>query len=177
MRSNLKLSFAVLALVSTMLLVGCGGGGTGDGASELTEELIAPPVEEVQASGGFDSPVKIASGVSFTLSAPVGFKPGKFAAGQLAGQRYQQFKIDITNGSTAEIDLSTLIILGKSTGPCVDIFDGDNGMEGATGEPLAAGKLISFNWELSCYGKVGEDLSLILSNEGVPIIEVTGKIA
>lgn len=59
----------------------------------------------------------------------------------------------------------------------MDIFDGDNGMEGAPGEPLAAGKSISFNWGLSCDGKVGEDLSLILSNEGVPIIEVTGKIA
>ena len=73
---------------------------------------------------------------------------------------------------------ATLIVAGKTTtGVCVDVFDGDNGMEGAPQEPLAAGKSISFNWGLSCDGKSGEDLSLILSNEGVAIIEVTGKLA
>ncbi|MEY3934981.1 MAG: hypothetical protein RI901_411 [Actinomycetota bacterium] len=67
---------------------------------------------------------------------------------------------------------------GKTTsGVCVDIFDGDNGMEGAPQEPLAVGKSISFNWGLSCIGKSGEELSLVLSNEGVAIIEVTGKVA
>ena len=176
MRSNSKITLAAAALASTLLLSGCGGSDTA--LTESTEELIAPPVEEVQASGGFNSPVKIPSGVSFTLSEPTGFKPGKFAAGQLPGQRYQQFKIDINNGSTAAIDLSTFIIIGKtSSGVCVDIFDGDNGMEGAPGEPLAAGKSLAFNWGLSCEGKSGEDLSLVLSNEGTAIIEVTGKLA
>jgi hypothetical protein len=164
-------------LASTLLLSACGGG-SDTASTESNEELIAPPVVEVQASGGFNSPVKIASGVSFTLSEPTGFKPGKFAAGQLPGQRFQQFKIDINNGSTAAIDLSTFIITGKTTsGLCVDIFDGDNGMNGAPGEPLAAGKSLAFNWGLSCEGKSGEDLSLVLSNEGTAIIEVTGKLA
>lgn len=177
MRSNSKIKFAAAALVSTLLLSACGGG-SDTASTESNEELIAPPVVEVQASGGFNSPVKIASGVSFTLSEPTGFKPGKFAAGQLPGQRYQQFKIDINNGSTAAIDLSTFIIIGKTTsGECVDIFDGDNGMDGAPGEPLAAGKSLAFNWGLSCEGKSGEDLSLVLSNEGTAIIEVTGKLA
>ena len=36
------------------------------------------------------------------------------------------------------VDLATLIVAGKTTsGVCVDIFDGDNGMEGAPQEPLA----------------------------------------
>ena len=177
MRSDFKLRAAALAVVAALALAACGG----DSASESTqssEELIAPPAQEVQASGGFNSPVKIPSGVSFTLSEPTSFKPGKFAAGQLPGQRYQQFKVDITNGSTAPVDLATLIVAGKTTsGVCVDIFDGDNGMEGAPQEPLAAGKSISFNWGLSCDGKSGEELSLVLSNEGVAIIEVTGKVA
>ena len=104
--------------------------------------------------------------------------PNSTQAGQLPGQRYQQFKVDINNGSTAAVDLATLIVAGKTTtGVCVDVFDGDNGMGGAPQEPLAAGKSISFNWGLSCDGKSGEDLSLILSNEGVAIIEVTGKLA
>ena len=86
MRSDLKLRAAALAVIAALALSACGG----DSSSESTqsnEELIAPPVQEVEASGGFNTPVKIASGVSFTLSEPTGFKPGKFAAGQLPGQR------------------------------------------------------------------------------------------
>jgi hypothetical protein len=177
MKKNRKLLAASLIATSTLLLSACGGDSETT-STQSSEELIAPPEQEVQASGGFNSPVKIASGVSFTLSEPIAFKPGKFAAGQLPGQRYQEFKVDISNGSTAPVDLATLIVAGKTTsGVCVDVFDGDNGMEGAPQEPLAAGKSISFNWGLSCDGKSGEDLSLTLSNEGVAIIEVTGKLA
>ena len=177
MRSEFKLLAAALAVVATLALSACGGDSSSDSA-QSSEELINAPVQEVEASGAFNTPVKIASGVAFTLSEPTGFKPGKFAAGQLPGQRYQQFKVDINNGSTAAVDLATLIVAGKTTtGVCVDVFDGDNGMEGAPQEPLAAGQSISFNWGLSCDGKSGEDLSLILSNEGVAIIEVTGKLA
>lgn len=177
MESNSKFKLAVLAAAAGLLLTACGGG-SDSASTESNQELVAPPEQEVQATGGFNTAVKTSSGVSFTLSEPSAFRPGKFAAGQLPGQRYQQFKVDITNGSTAAIDLTTLIITGKSaTGLCVDIFDGDNGMEGAPQEPLAVGKTISFNWGLSCEGKSAEDLSLVLSNEGVAIIEVTGKLA
>ena len=177
MRSEFKVQAAALALVATLALSACGGDSSSE-STQSSEELINAPVQEVEASGAFNTPVKIASGVAFTLSEPTGFKPGKFAAGQLPGQRYQQFKVDINNGSTAAVDLATLIVAGKTTtGVCVDVFDGDNGMGGAPQEPLAAGKSISFNWGLSCDGKSGEDLSLILSNEGVAIIEVTGKVA
>ena len=86
--------------------------------------------------------------------------------------------MDISNGSTTAVDLTTLIIIGTSlNGACVDIFDGDNGMEGAPQELLAAGKSVSFNWGLSCSAKTGEELSLVLSNEGESIIKVTGKVA
>ena len=173
-----KYLVTAIAFSSTLILSGCGGGGGSTKSTTSAEELIAPPVQEVQATGGFNSPVKIPSGVSFTLSAPVSFKPGKFAAGQLLGYRNQQFKVDITNSSTAAVDLTTLIIIGTSAnGACVDIFDGDNGMEGAPQELLAVGKSVSFNWGLSCQGKTGEELSLVLSNEGVAIIKVTGKVA
>lgn len=177
MKRNRKLIAASFVAATTLLLTACGGSSEST-SSESGEELIAPPVQEVQASGGFNTPVKIPSGVSFTLSEPIAFRPGKFAAGQLPGQKYQEFKVGITNGSTAPVDLATLIVAGKTaTGICVDIFDGDNGMEGAPQEPLAAGKSISFNWGLSCEGKSGEELSIILSNEGNAIIEVTGKLA
>jgi hypothetical protein len=177
MRSSQRVCVAVLALTSALVLSACGGKSETK-ATQSTEELITAPVQEVQASGGFNTPVKIPSGVSFTLSEPASFKPGKFAAGQLPGNRNQQFKVDITNSSTAAVDLTTLIIIGTSAnGACVDIFDGDNGMEGAPQELLAVGKSVSFNWGLSCQGKTGEELSLVLSNEGVAIIKVTGKVA
>lgn len=177
MRSSRRVCLAVLALTSALVLSACGGKSEST-TTQSTEELIAPPAQEVQASGGFNTPVKIPSGVSFTLSEPATFRPGKFAAGQLPGQRYQQFKVSITNSSATAIDLTTLIVSGTtSSGICVDVFDGDNGMEGAPQEPLAAGKSISFNWGLSCQGKTGEDLSLVLSNDGAAIIKVTGKLA
>jgi hypothetical protein len=171
------LSLLALGFASTLLLTACGGS-TEVASTESGEELVTPVEQEVQASGSFNSAVTIPSGVSFTLSEPSAFRPGKFAAGQLPGLLNQQFKVQITNGSTAPVDLTTLIVQGTTaTGTCVDIFDGDNGMEGAPQEPLAVGKSISFNWGLSCDGKTGEDLSLILSNEGAAVIEVTGKLS
>ena len=103
MRSEFKVQAAALALVATLALSACGGDSSSE-STQSSEELINAPVQEVEASGAFNTPVKIASGVSFTLSEPTSFKPGKFAAGQLPGQKYQEFKVDITNGSTSAVD-------------------------------------------------------------------------
>jgi hypothetical protein len=59
----------------------------------------------------------------------------------------------------------------------VDIFDGDNQMEGAPTTPLAAGASAKFSWGLSCPGKGGEEISVSLSNGITNLIEVTGKLA
>jgi hypothetical protein len=50
-------------------------------------------------------------------------------------------------------------------------------MEGAPIEPLAAGATTTFSWGLSCAGKAGEDISVILANGETNVIEVTGKLA
>ena len=50
-------------------------------------------------------------------------------------------------------------------------------MEGAPTTPLAAGASAKFSWGLSCPGKNGEDISVLLSNAGVTLIEVTGKLS
>ena len=115
---------------------------------------------------------------TFTLSSPSKFTPGKFASGMLPEYINQRFSVSITNNSGADLDIATLIVRGETAeGSCMDIFDGDNGMAGAPTTPIAAGASQTFAWGLSCPGKSGEDLKVVLSNAGVDIIQANGKIA
>jgi hypothetical protein len=174
-----KLTSAIFATIFALTLTACGGGS--DSVTTTAEEgqaLVEVVEEAPQASGGFDAPVVTPDKVSYTLSSPASFTPGKFASGMLPGQINERFNVTVENGSAADLDLATLIVKGSTTtGECVDIFDGDNQMEGAPTTPLAAGASAKFSWGLSCAGKSGEDISVILSNGTVNLIEVTGKLA
>ena len=165
-----------LTIALALTLSACGGG---DEVAQVDDQSLVTDVEEApQASGGFDAPVVTPDKVSYTLSSPANFTPGKFASGMLPGQINERFNLNVTNGSAAELDLATLIVKGSTTtGECVDIFDGDNQMEGAPTTPLAAGASAKFSWGLSCPGKNGEDISVLLSNANVTLIEVTGKLS
>jgi len=165
-----------LTIALALTLSACGGG---DEVAQVDDQSLITEVEEApQASGGFDAPVVTPDKVSYTLSSPANFTPGKFASGMLPGQINERFNLSVTNGSAAELDLATLIVKGSTTtGECVDIFDGDNQMEGAPTTPLAAGASAKFSWGLSCPGKSGEDISVLLSNANVTLIEVTGKLS
>ena len=165
-----------LTIALALTLSACGGG---DEVAQVDDQSLVTEVEEApQASGGFDAPVVTPDKVSYTLSSPANFTPGKFASGMLPGQINERFDLNVTNGSAAELDLATLIVKGSTTtGECVDIFDGDNQMEGAPTTPLAAGASAKFSWGLSCPGKSGEDISVILSNANITLIEVTGKLS
>jgi len=71
-----------------------------------------------------------------------------------------------------------LIVKGSTVaGECVDIFDGDNIMEGAPTEPLAIGASTTFGWGLSCPGKAGDQFSVTLANAGVTFVKVEGKLS
>ena len=170
-KSKLALTIALAFTLSA-----CGGG---DEAAQVDDQSLVTEVEEApQASGGFDAPVVTPDKVTYTLSSPANFTPGKFASGMLPGQINERFNLNVTNGSAAELDLATLIVKGSTTtGECVDIFDGDNQMEGAPTTPLAAGASAKFSWGLSCPGKSGEDISVLLSNANITLIEVTGKLS
>ena len=165
-----------LTIALALTLSACGGA---DETAQVDDQSLITEVEEApQASGGFDAPVVTPDKVSYTLSSPANFTPGKFASGMLPGQINQRFNLNVANGSAAELDLATLIVKGSTTtGECVDIFDGDNQMEGAPTTALAAGASAKFSWGLSCPGKNGEDISVLLSNAGVTLIEVTGKLS
>lgn len=165
-----------LTIALALTLSACGGG---DEVAQVDDQSLITEVEEApQASGGFDAPLVTPDKVTYTLSSPANFTPGKFASGMLPGQINERFNLSVTNGSAAELDLATLIVKGSTTtGECVDIFDGDNQMEGAPTSPLAAGASAKFSWGLSCPGKNGEDISVLLSNANVTLIEVTGKLS
>jgi hypothetical protein len=174
-KSTIKLAVAGIAALS-LFTAACGGS---DDAAQVDDQSLVTNVEETaQATGGFDSPVVTPDKVSYTLSSPAHFTPGKFASGMLPDQINERFDLTVQNGTAADLDLAILIVKGSTTtGPCVDIFDGDNQMEGAPTTPLAAGATAKFSWGLSCPGKSGDDISVVLTNGTVNVIEVTGKLA
>lgn len=176
---NKKFLVTASSIALALILAGCGGGSKDSATTATAEESLVDTQEEVaQVTGGFDSPVVAPDGVSYTLSAPSQFTPGKFASGQVPGQRFEKFSVSVSNGSSADLDLATLMVKGSSaSGECVDIFDGDSGINGAPQEPLAAGGSITFGWALSCAGAVGDELKVGLSNNQVNIVEVTGKLS
>lgn len=177
MKTSYKLLATSLALI--LLLSACSSKTSKSGLSQKESQALVEVEEKpAQASGGFDTPIVTPDKVSYTLSSPSNFVPGKFAAGHLPGFVNEKFSISVANNSKADLDLAPLIVKGSSTsGNCVDIFDGDNAMEGAPVNPLVPGAKATFTWGLSCPGKVDLDLSVVLSNGGVNFVAVTGKLA
>jgi len=178
-RTSHKVTAAVTAGLLALSLSACSGGTEAETTTAAEGEALVNTVEEAaQATGAFDAAVVTPDINSFTMSSPAKFTPGKFAAGQLPGQVNQRFNITVSNGSGAELDLATLIIKGTTTaGACVDIFDGDAKMDGAPQTPLAAGASISFAWGISCPGAPGDELTVVLTNNAVNVVEATGKLA
>ena len=178
-RTVRDVSAGATALLLALALSACGGGSETETTTAAEgEALVSTTEEEAQAKGEFDSAVVTPDKNSFTVSSPGKFSPGKFAAGQLPGQINQRFNVSVNNGSGADLDLATLIVKGSTpAGACVDIFDGDAKMDGAPQTPLAAGASITFAWGLSCPGAAGDELTVVLTNNAVNIVEAKGKLA
>ena len=179
-----KTTFLALIALSSLLLAACGGGSSNSSSSTTSDnggskqELVENPDVQAQASGGFDNPITTKDGNSFTLSSPTTFTPGKFAAGQIPGQTFNRFTVTVKNAGSAPLELYAIIVKGTTSGgECVDIFDGDNKIDGAPQDPLAAGATTSFAWALSCPGKSGADLSVVLLNGETALIEAKGKLS
>lgn len=172
-----QLRAAAGAAVLALALSACGGGGS-DEANPEDSALVETQTQEAEVKTGFDTAVTTADGLSFTLSAPTQFEPGDFATGLLEGQLNEGFTIKVENTGSADADLSTTIVSASTAaGQCTDIFDGDKNVNGAPIDPVAAGASVEFGWALSCPGAAGDELSVVLSNQGVAVIEVTGKLA
>jgi hypothetical protein len=178
-RTGRKVSAALSAAFIALALSACGGGTQAETTTAAEGQALVNPVqEEAKAKGAFDAAVVTPDKNAFTVSSPSKFTPGKFAAGQLPGQINQRLNVSVTNGSGAALDLATLIVKGTTpAGDCVDIFDGDAKMNGAPQTPLAAGASTSFAWGLSCPGAAGNELTIVLTNNAVNVVEAKGKLA
>ncbi len=68
------------------------------------------------------------------------------------------------NGGTADLDMATLILAASAGGnSCTDVLDGDNGINGAPTDPLAAGASVSFKYGVACDAKAGAPLAFSIT--------------
>ena len=186
MKNLSRLAMAVIATSGLALaLASCGGGQSSgqssakaSGSSTDSSALVNAPTAAPQASGSFGSVVTLPNGVAFTLDKQAVFTPTKFSSGQIDGQRFNSFEITVRNATSTPLDLGALIMTSTTTADagCVDIFDGQVGLQGAPSTPVAAGGTTTFKWAVSCPGKAGDPLNITLTTDGTTNVQVKGKL-
>jgi hypothetical protein len=181
MRKPLLVATTVLAATTSLLLLGaCGNSSTGNATAQNQQQLVEATTSPAAASGEIGSAVKTKAGVTVEISKPTQFTPGKFVSQNLtAGNVNNSFSIKVTNGGTAPLDLTTMVVT-SSTGAaqsCVDVLDADNGFAGAPMDPVAAGASVDVKWAISCVGKVGSPLSIVINVNGENLAELKGSLA
>ena len=166
----------VLGLITAISLTGCGKSDTGlntepGDASEFVE-TAAPTV-----TTGFGSPLDLGTDVTITFQENAKFTPGAYASNYQKGMAANKFDITVENKGSEPLDLANMTISMKSgTDTCVDILDGDNNINGAPTDPLAAGASTSFTYGVGCLSKAGAPLDLTVSlNEAVVAVAGTLK--
>ena len=165
----------VLGLITAIALTGCAkkenGLNTNPGdASEFTE-AIAPTV-----TTGFGAPLDLGTALTITFQENTAFTPGPFASNYQKNMVSNKFDITVENKSGEPLDLATMAIAMKSgTDTCVDILDGDNNINGAPTDPLAAGASATFTYAVGCLAKVGAPLELEVSLNA-DVVGVTGTL-
>lgn len=166
---------AVIALALVLGLTGCGKEATGlnenpGDASEFVDESI------VTATTGFGAPLALGSDVVVTFAENVPFTPGAYASNYQKGMVANKFDVTIENKGSKELDLTSIAIaLSSGTDTCVDILDGDNDINGAPTEPIAAGASTTFTYGVGCNAKVGGLLELSVSI-GSDVVAVNGTL-
>ena len=157
----MRTRLGLLAIATALMLTACGGNAT-DATTDAaaTTETTAAAV----ATAEWDIALDMGNGVSVKVTAPATFTPGSFASNYLPGQTADLFNVEVTNSGSGAFDLSA-ISLAPTSGEafCSDVLDGDNGINGAPTEPLAAGATVSFKYGIACDAKVGDPLTLGLT--------------
>lgn len=176
MKTKTLIRTSAVALLVVLGLTGCGkdskaGQNTNPGdVSEFVDEAA------VTATTGFGAPLSLGSNAVVTFAENVSFKPGDYASNFQKGMVANKFDVTIENKGTEELDLSGISITPSSAdSTCVDILDGDNNINGAPTEPIAAGTSTTFTFGVGCIAKVGEPLDLSVSI-GDDVVSVTGKL-
>lgn len=173
-KKSLAALSAVAFVVASLSLTACG-----NKAPKALPASEVAAVEEAEATAtiGFDSPLDLGEGVSLTVATPASFTPTIFASNYIKGQVANVFSMKVTNGGTADLDLSTLSLVVESGAAfCSEVLDGDSGINGAPLEALAAGASTSFKYGVSCDAKKGAPLNLKITF-GSNVIAVEGTLA
>jgi hypothetical protein len=171
----MKKVLGALASFSAVLLLAACGGSSAPSKTD-NQALVQNTAAAAQGSGAFGAALATTDGAAFTLSTPASFTPGHFASGQLPGQTYVAFNISVT--PKVDLNLSAMTVTATTpSGACADILDGDNAIQGAPPTAIPAGTTTSFKWALSCPGKSGDALTVLLSNNNVSLVQALGKLA
>ena len=173
-KKSLAAISAAAVVVASLSLTACG-----DKAPKALPASEQPAAAEakVTATIGFDTPLDLGDGVSLTVATPTAFTPTVFASNFTKGQTANVFSMNVTNGSKAALDLSTLsLVVESGTAFCAEVLDGDSGINGAPLDPIAAGASVSFKYGVGCAAKKGAPLNLKITY-GKNLIAVKGTIA
>ena len=175
-----KSMIAVATATLALALTACGGDSEGNATAQDQQQLVEDTTAPAAASGEIGSAVKTEAGVSVEILEPAQFTPGKFVSQNLtAGNTNNSFTIKVTNGTSAPLDLTTMVVTSSTGGAqrCVDVLDADNGFAGAPMDPVAAGASVDIKWAISCVGKVGTPLTITIAVNGENLAELKGALA
>jgi len=166
-----------LAAITASTLTGCAKKDVGANTkTEAGSNSALVEAEAPTATIGFGSSLDLPNGVKITFSEPVHFAPTKFASNYQKPQIPNKFEVTVVNGGTKALDLATISVAAKSgSNTCVDVLDGDNGINGAPAEALKAGGTVTFEYGIACIAKIGDPLELTASFDG-SVVGVTGVL-
>lgn len=164
--------------VATLALAACGStGSSGSSGTTSSQPAATASASAAAAKAAFGAPFDLGSGVSVTISKPAAFTPGAYASNYMQGQVANLVTVDVENKGTNPLDMTTVILSATSgANSCSDILDGDNGINGAPTDPVAAGGHTTFKYGIACDGKAGAplDLNVAFGNSSV---DLTGTLA
>lgn len=165
--------------IATLTLAACGSTSTSSTTSDSTSGASTQPSSSASvaaSSATFDQAFDL-GGASVTISSPKSFTPGAYASNFMPGQVAELLTVDIANKGTSPLDMTTILLSATSgQNGCSDVLDGDNGINGAPTDPVAAGGHTTFKYGIACDGKVGDPLDLNVSF-GNQSVDLTGKLA
>ena len=174
-KNNLVLVLSITALAATAL-TGCAKKDVGANKSEAGNNSALVEAEAPTATVGFGSSLDLANGVKLSFTEPAHFVPTKFASNYQKPQIPNKFEVTVVNGGAKAIDLATVSITAKSgANTCVDVLDGDNGINGAPTDTLKPGATVTFAYGIACLAKIGDPLELTASFDG-SVVGVTGTL-
>ena len=174
---KIKTIFVVaISLAATVAISGCAKKNVGANQSTAENNTALVEAEAPTATIGFGTSLDLPNGVKITFSEPTHFAPTKFASNYQKPQIPNKFEVTVVNGGTNTLDLATISISAKSgSNTCVDVLDGDNGINGAPAESLKAGGTVTFEYGIACMAKIGDPLELTASFDG-SVVGITGVL-